>query len=213
MFVGLTLGSRRTLFFYSLQTYADSGHSESTFDDINAECLSSFQLQVFDNPVASFAGDSIICVNETISLNPSPALWFSSEPSIATVDNNGNVTGISPGIAFFSYTDDETGCGSNLLSLEVLEPSDPECLVNTNELETSSINIYPNPFSDLITIDSKEEIQSIELYNVNHQKVITKQFTIGTRNYTISTEYLQSGFYILAVKSNGKTNYNKIIKE
>ena len=63
-------------------------------------------------------GDAIICVGATSQMNPSSGgTWVSNNPSIASIDDSGLVTGIVAGTATFTFTPTASGCPSL--------PSDP----------------------------------------------------------------------------------------
>ena len=62
-------------------------------------------------PVVSITGNSTICLNSTTTLSPATGgTWISNNTSVATVTNGGVVTGISPGIVTFTFTQTSTGC-------------------------------------------------------------------------------------------------------
>ena len=64
-------------------------------------------------PLVSFTGSTSICIGEVTTLFPSSGgTWVSNSPSIASVDNDGNVTGLAAGSATFTFTETATGCSS-----------------------------------------------------------------------------------------------------
>lgn len=90
-----------------------------------------------------------------------------------------------------------------------------ECdfITEINEIEKEeSINIYPNPASDLITITANNlfgKIKSIEWYNSFGQLIlVTKQTN------PIDIKELPNGLYFLKVRNNeGRTGITKFLKE
>jgi hypothetical protein len=56
-------------------------------------------------PDMHISGDTVLCVENTIHLigNPTGGNWFSNNPAVATIDNNGYVKGIDGGIVTISY--------------------------------------------------------------------------------------------------------------
>lgn len=71
-------------------------------------------IRVYDNPIVSISGASIICEDITTQLLPSVGgFWTSSHPSIATITDAGVATGISGGSARFMFTETSTGCTSD----------------------------------------------------------------------------------------------------
>ncbi|MCB4797708.1 DUF7507 domain-containing protein [Neotamlana laminarinivorans] len=75
-------------------------------------------ITVNELPIANdITGDNVVCIGESISLTEGTTgtiSWNSSNPSIATIDSNGNVTGIANGTTDITYTITEAnGCTSN----------------------------------------------------------------------------------------------------
>lgn len=60
--------------------------------------------------------------------------------------------------------------------------------------ENGSVNVYPNPFSDQLQIETAAEIK-LSIYNLAGELVLEKQFNAGT--VTIDTSFLQAGVYTL----------------
>jgi hypothetical protein len=82
-------------------------------------CSSSGNLQVSVNgkPAVTINGPSSICKGGTTSILPSSGgQWVSSNPSVATITNEGIITGVSPGTVTFTFTETNTGCSSNASS-------------------------------------------------------------------------------------------------
>ncbi len=88
------------------------------------------------------------------------------------------------------------------LDLATLSVSDPEFI--SADLTT----IYPNPATDFVNIASKEDIKSVEIFNMAGQKIISSS------SDKISVSHLTKGIYIVKVTlENGKTETKKLIKE
>lgn len=81
-----------------------------------------------------------------------------------------------------------------------------------NEVKkTTSIKVYPDPFSDKITILLNENTQSeITLFDLMSRKVLHQYFN---NSITLNTENLSNGIYIYEIKTNdGNYQTGKIIK-
>ncbi len=79
----------------------------------NSGCTSDpFVVTVTTNPAVSIIGSNQICVgtNTQVAAGNSIGTWSSSNNAVATVDNQGIVTGVSPGTAIFSFTPTAGGC-------------------------------------------------------------------------------------------------------
>ena len=54
-------------------------------------------------------------------------------------------------------------------------------------------NLYPNPTSDILNIDSENELKSVEIYSLQGQKVMS------SKNNVINISDLASGLYLVQV--------------
>ena len=80
--------------------------------------------------------------------------------------------------------------------------------VNENLLETK---IYPNPTSNLLTINAKEDIQQISIYNILSVKVM--EMTINNKEAVIDLSNLESGMYLIEILGKNKKSIKTFIKE
>jgi hypothetical protein len=86
-------------------------------------------------------------------------------------------------------------------------------LYNTNTLSTSEVyqnnlevTLHPNPVSDVLNIETALEIQSVEIYTIQGQKVVS------STEKQINVSHLASGIYLVKTQdSNNKISTNKII--
>lgn len=74
-----------------------------------------------------------------------------------------------------------------------------------DELESSEISVYPNPFNEQFTIDLGVEMENVEvkLYDVLSKEVYSEHFN-KTNKMVIDFETRSSGIYYYNVLSNGK---------
>ncbi|WP_427872514.1 YCF48-related protein [Flavobacterium sp. MMS24-S5] len=96
---------------------------------------------------------------------------------------------------------------------------------DTYQYKTSSLNvgdfsnqkniiIYPNPVADFLTIklNNEEKIDTLEMYNLNGQKVILKNKVVNPDDIKIDVRHFTKGLYILKLNfENNKVSYKKII--
>ena len=85
-----------------------------------------------------------------------------------------------------------------------------------SSFEKQSFTIYPNPFSESITIESKNinlSNATVELYDINGRKLYEHE-RINTINTLITiNEDLPKGNYFIKISSDGITQTVKIIKQ
>ncbi|WP_274473812.1 aryl-sulfate sulfotransferase [Mangrovimonas aestuarii] len=79
--------------------------------------------------------------------------------------------------------------------------------LNTPEIALQNINIYPNPTSNYINIESAYPIDKIEIYDLLGKNVMTEH-----NNTKINLESLNSGVYIISINQGNKKTIKKIIK-
>ena len=90
------------------------GAATFTFTNSTTSCVSdpTDTLRVSPAPTVSITGEEELCVGGKTELFPTTGgTWSSNNPEVASVDNNGIVTTLAPGIATFSFADN-IGCGS-----------------------------------------------------------------------------------------------------
>lgn len=84
--------------------------------------------------------------------------------------------------------------------------------LGTGEVEkTEAATLYPNPVTNVLNIDAKEQISSISIYTLTGQQIFTKSMQSKSSKVDMST--YKAGVYIVEVNSNGKTKTYKVIKK
>jgi hypothetical protein len=73
-------------------------------------------------------------------------------------------------------------------------------------LESNKIKLYPNPANDILNIETSLEVQSVEIYTIQGQKVAS------STEKQINVSHLASGIYLVKTQdSNNKISTDKII--
>ncbi len=115
-------------------TGVNIGKVVMTFTDAVTQCASdpSDTITVLGQPVVSITGDDRLCVNGMTTLAPTTGgTWTSSDVSVATVDNSGNVTTVGQGSAVFTYVETASGC-SNTTSAVIVDPKPTVSVAQSN---------------------------------------------------------------------------------
>ena len=76
---------------------------------------------------------------------------------------------------------------------------------------TPKVSMYPNPTSGIVTIEASSVIESITVYNVLGQEMLSQKGNSASETLNISN--LKSGVYLVRTTSNGKTATSRIVKE
>lgn len=81
-------------------------------------------------------------------------------------------------------------------------------VTQTNETITKKCNVYPTVTSDIVYIETEEEIQSIDLISLSGQ-----YNRIKTNDNSINISNLPSGIYIIVITTSSHQEHFKIIKK
>lgn len=112
----------------------------------SAGCVSlpTAAITVNPKPITVLNGPNSICVGATTNISPTTGgTWSSVNPSIATIANNGIITGVSPGTARFIFTQTATGCVSDTSSVVTVTPGPTVSITGDDELcigETTTLS-------------------------------------------------------------------------
>jgi uncharacterized protein YjdB len=91
------LSEGTTRFIYTSETTGCSSDSSDLFT-------------VHEPTPITYSGTNQICKNQTLQLVPADnGVWSSSNPGLVSVDQNGLVTGLQPGVSLLTFTND-VGC-------------------------------------------------------------------------------------------------------
>ena len=81
-----------------------------------------------------------------------------------------------------------------------------------NDINNKGINIYPNPVSDILTIESTQTIHSLRIYDLTGKTVNHNQ--VNESRVIIDCSGMNKGIYLLQLQGvNGEVGMHKIIKE
>ena len=112
-------------------TGISAGKTQFIFTDAATGCMSlpTDTFTVLPQPALTFTGPTSICVGQTTSISPTTGgTWSSGNPLVATIHpNTGMISGVSQGIANFTYTS-VAGCTS-VSTMLVINPR-PSVIIN-----------------------------------------------------------------------------------
>lgn len=77
-------------------------------------------------------------------------------------------------------------------------------------VESTSLKTYPNPFKDNLNVESEEVIKNISIYSVNGQRI--KDVTVNSTKANIGTSSLSKGAYMLKVETANGSKTMNIVK-
>ncbi len=104
--------------------------------------------------------------------------------------------------SFYGYSDPNQG-------ILLVDDVAIDFSVSVTDITTKNISIYPNPATDFITINSKEEIDHIRVYSMNGNLVFEEPYKANQVN--IETSSLTTGAYMLVLETKKETIRRKFI--
>ncbi len=87
---------------------------------------------------------------------------------------------------------------------------DPSANIQETFTSTNLVKVFPNPFTDQITVSSEAELQKIQLIQANGQ--VLNSLTVSGKDFTFETSQLINGIYFLQVTNVEGMEIIKIIK-
>jgi len=128
---------------------------------------------------------------------------------------NGNTSNITPagfdirgniGLSF-ACVDDMAWADANLTNKEAGTAYTTNCTLSTEDYQLNSgIRLYPNPANSILNIESKESIDTIEVYTINGRKILSSEFT-----NSLDVSPLSSGVYLMKLTANDKHAIKRLI--
>ena len=198
----LTLGD----FFLKNQHYIKNsypncnGLAEYYVDDVSVELV---EIAKAKNDTLIYATDSVVIGN-----NSSEAALFSWQPTTGLSCTNCPNPKASPSVTT-TYTVTKTQCKSVTSDVMTIRVSP----TGINELNiNNAITLQPNPTSGFVNINSRFEMQKIEVINIAGQILLSEQTT--AKNHQLNLSDFAEGIYFVKVSySNGMSITKKIIKQ
>jgi hypothetical protein len=123
-----------------------------------------------------------------------------------------NATGNEFSATNYQYIDKQPNNGLNYYRIKSVQFNNTEInsvvrVLNFDAVSSNTVNVYPNPFSALLNINSDETIEQIEVTDLTG-KVIFKQVDVNQNSVQLNTAEFDSGIYYLLINDKA----HKIIK-
>ena len=94
----------------------------------------------------------------------------------------------------------------NILKMESLEITKNGGVLSTQSFNNFEFSMSPNPVNDFLTINSKETIKTVEIFNLLGKKVLS------TTNNSLSVSSLSKSVYLVKITSDKCVSTKKLIK-
>lgn len=196
------LGYNQTGIYYTTET-ATSG------------CDSIVELDLIVNvlPQLFIGNDTTIYLIDTLVLSSNNEfsfyLWNTHETTQSIIVK-GNELGIGEHHYWLQVTDNKECINSDTIIITIDESN------FVNNLKKNSIKVYPNPSRDFINIEFDNQFDSsllIEIYTINGIIVYRNNIDRDSLYEQIDISNLPKGIYLLSIKTKGKIEKIKIVKE
>ena len=163
-----------------------------TFTPTTGQCASTATMTVVvnsaDTPIAS-ANQTFVEGATIASLiaTPSTVIWYATNADAISGNNPlASTTLLATGTYYVVNV--VGGCRSSVVAVTV------SITLGTENISKISWIVYPNPVIDVLNIEMNTEIQSLEIYNVQGQKILH-----ATQKH-INLSHLASGMYIIRIQ-------------
>ncbi|RED95981.1 Ig-like domain-containing protein [Marinoscillum furvescens] len=163
----------------------------------------------------AIAEDSVgVAIDQSIKLTSSTTpegegiTWSSSDASIATVDSEGNVTGITPGEATIRAVISNSNYDECSVTVIEADVEDPKILSATSQ---SPVILYPNPVHEHLNFINEGKTEKVFVYDLSGNLLLQHEPRQGVNS--ISFAELTTGVYLVNFKQDLEHRYVRIIKE
>lgn len=193
-------------------TIAPSPTSNTTYTVIGASgtCSNTAVKSITVNPtptVTANTSNTLLCTGNSATLTASGASTYDWLPgslsgSSVSVNPTSNTTYTVTGTNTFGCSD-----------ISIITQSVSLCTGVENQASNfPSINFYPNPFNDLIIVESETSLAKIIITDVLGKQVLTTENNNETQ-IQIDTHLLPEGIYFISIQINNQIKTYKIIKK
>ncbi|WP_020212662.1 T9SS type A sorting domain-containing protein [Flavobacterium rivuli] len=84
-------------------------------------------------------------------------------------------------------------------------------VAGVKDVKTTAIKFFPNPVNDILTINAKDVVDQVSVYDLTGRQVLTS--VASTTVVKLYMDNYPSGTYVVKVTSAGKTESMKVVKQ
>ena len=179
----------------------------------NTQQLNLKRLEIEDSLTANnynvFSEDSLRVLYFDVDSALAHGRPYFTETDVANIESMGET--ITPSAAYARTLYYQlTG---NHIDIPALESGDEsaELLLGADDILTEGVEIYPNPFSEEISIQLDEPILRVEIFGFNGE--LMQQLQPNQAKVTLRTDGLMSGLYLLQIQTTSGQTIHKVIKQ
>lgn len=189
---------------YNLIVTNEFGCSDSTETGVTIEAGETPFVEISNE-----FDDHLICSGETIVLEGiagAELQWYKDGDIIAgETGTTYNATEIG---SYNLMITNEGGC-SNFSEVDYVIEEDTDCGLSIIEDEELTINVYPNPVKDILSIESVNNLKGISIYDITGH-VVYENRAVNTTNTTVNFSELAGGIYLVHLLTEKGTKIVKV---
>lgn len=199
-------------------TSLDVSNIDINILDVNDSAITSLNVSNNPNLISLNAQNTQLTALDLTNTNLQ-YINISNNTALTSMDlRNGNNTNVSyykstntPNLTCINV-DDKAYSDANWTNKDVANEFSEDCgdtlSITENNLE-AAVTVYPNPFTNYITIDfnSGAQLKHTEIFNILGQRVVMSD------QLTITTSQLQSGVYLIKITTDQGSLTKKLIKK
>lgn len=153
------------------------------------------------SPVISVSGASLFCKGDIRTYTASGASTYSW-----STNASGTSISLSPTVTtIYTVTGNINGCQASKTFTVNVEP----CLGISGEDKTSKMRVYPNPFTNELSVEV-EEAADLVVIDLTGRTVLNIKVQKGMSN--VNTANLKAGVYIVQCTSNGSVSRFRVVR-
>lgn len=89
----------------------------------------------------------------------------------------------------------------------------PDLLLTTEEnIEETSLQLYPNPVSDILTVSTDLNLDQLEIWSMDGKRILHQPLNDFNSNIELNVDHLVSGVYVIRLRSDQKTIEKRFVK-
>ncbi|MFY1045632.1 T9SS type A sorting domain-containing protein [Chryseobacterium sp. GP-SGM7] len=201
-------GSNKSLVVIDFGTNNSNGNANSFVFGIqyNGTITAEQALQLIDAQTSTFNYTSASNQVSTLSLNSFSGtasgtnIWkLYKGTNLSNWKTNANLSAIT--------LNNNDWFGLSFGTRRPFTPTEANLTLSASNSVKETFKIYPNPVTDFIVIETKDDIKNINIYSISGQKVM------NTLHKKINIQSFPSGVYFVEIKTYKSTTTHKIIKK
>lgn len=178
-----------------------------------------------------FGGGDIFAHNYVLPITMTYDLSILSEPTILNLLGQPMNNGLMDNNYLFNFDDSGAFCLGihNELVLPYFEIQGVEAEhfplfftltpgwgcggLSVKEWRSFDVTLYPNPAAEIILIQSREDFDQVEIFDLSGKRVLNISAQNGLAQSTIDVSTLNSGMYVLSIHNKTGWGFAKFVKE